>query len=47
MTLGRSFFFKHIDRDVFEQYFDKMVEGNLWKSSLLKEFTSSASLEVM
>lgn len=33
--------------DVFEQYFDKMVEGSLWKSILLKEAMSSTSLEVL
>lgn len=47
MTLGRPFIFKHIDMDVFEQYFDKMVERSLWKSILLKESMSSTLLEVI
>lgn len=47
-VLGRCFIFKHIDMDVFEQYFDKMVEGNLWKGIVLKEsVSSSTSLEVI
>lgn len=46
MTLGRSFIFKHVDMGVFEQYFDKMVEGSFWKSILLKESMSSKPLEV-
>lgn len=47
MALGRPFIFKHIDTDVFEQYFDKRIEGSLWKSILLKEFMSGTSLEVV
>lgn len=47
MTLGRPFIFKHIDMDVFEQSFDKMVGRRLWKSILLKESMSSTLLEVI
>lgn len=48
MILGRCFIFKHIDMDDFERYFDKMVEGNLWKGIVLKEsVSSSTSLEVI
>lgn len=47
MILGRPFIFKHIDMDVFEKYLDKMVEGSLWKSTVLKESMSSTSVDVI